>query len=147
MGLFSFIKGVGANILGKGKEAEKVKELLEKDLAGQITDLVVKFDNGLITLAGKCDSVATKEKTVLLAGNVKGVEQVNDDLLQTPVEEKTEETEFYTIKSGDTLSKIAKTFYGNANKYPVIFEANREVIKDANLIYPGQVIRIPKLPA
>ncbi len=53
--------------------------------------------------------------------------------------------EFYTIQKGDTLSKIAKTFYGNAMKYPVIFEANREVIKDANLIYPGQVIRIPKL--
>ena len=45
---------------------------------------------------------------------------------------------------GDNLSKIAKKFYGDANQYNKIFEANREVIKDPNLIYPGQKIRIPK---
>ena len=52
---------------------------------------------------------------------------------------------YYTIVKGDNLSKIAKKFYGDANKYKVIFDANREVIKDANLIYPGQKIRIPKI--
>lgn len=144
MGLFSFIKGVGASLLGKGKEDEKIKELLQTSLGASITDLTVQFKDGLVTLAGKCDSTATKEKAVLLAGNVKGVEKVNDDLLTAPVEAKKEETEFYTIKSGDSLSKIAKAYYGNAMKYPVIFEANREVIKNADLIYPGQVIRIPK---
>jgi len=54
-------------------------------------------------------------------------------------------TQYYLIKSGDTLSAIAKQFYGDANKYQAIFDANREVIKDANLIFPGQKIRIPKL--
>ena len=53
-------------------------------------------------------------------------------------------TQYYVIKSGDTLSAIAKQFYGDANQYPKIFDANREVIKDANLIFPGQKIRIPK---
>ena len=53
-------------------------------------------------------------------------------------------TQYYVIKSGDTLTAIAKQFYGDANLYPKIFEANREVIKDANLIFPGQKIRIPK---
>ena len=53
-------------------------------------------------------------------------------------------TQYYVIKSGDTLSAIAKKFYGDANQYPKIFEANREVIKDADLIFPGQKIRIPK---
>ena len=52
----------------------------------------------------------------------------------------------YTIQSGDTLSAIAKQFYGDANKYMVIFEANREILKDPNKIYPGQAIRIPPLP-
>ena len=51
----------------------------------------------------------------------------------------------YTIVSGDSLSKIAKRYYGDAMKYPLIFEANREVIKNPDLIYPGQQIRIPKL--
>ena len=53
-------------------------------------------------------------------------------------------TQYYVIKSGDTLSAIAKQFYGDANQYPKIFDSNREVIKDANLIFPGQKIRIPK---
>jgi len=49
----------------------------------------------------------------------------------------TTERGIYLIKAGDTLSAIAQQFYGDANKYPKIFEANREVIKDANLIFPG----------
>jgi nucleoid-associated protein YgaU len=53
-------------------------------------------------------------------------------------------TQYYFIKSGDTLSAIAQQFYGDANQYPKIFEANREVIKDADLIFPGQKIRIPE---
>ena len=56
----------------------------------------------------------------------------------------TGQSQTYVVVSGDSLSKIAKHFYGDANKYPKIFEANREVIKDANLIFPGQKIRIPK---
>lgn len=56
----------------------------------------------------------------------------------------TDPVEFYEIKQGDTLWAIAKNHYGDGNKYHQIFEANREVIKDADLIYPGQKIRIPK---
>ena len=81
------------------------------------------------------------EKAVLLAGNVQGVADVKIEGLQTPP--VTEKVEYYIIKKGDTLSAIAKQFYGKPNDYPRIFEANREVIKDANLIYPGQKIRIP----
>ncbi|MDG1915160.1 MAG: LysM peptidoglycan-binding domain-containing protein [Crocinitomix sp.] len=54
---------------------------------------------------------------------------------------------FIPLKNGDYLSKIAKTVYGNANKYPVIFEANKPMLKDANLIYAGQVLVIPSLEA
>mgnify|MGYP003702776023 CR=1 FL=1 len=143
MGVFDFLKDVGASILGRGNEDDKVKELIEKELGDRITDLAVTFDDGIVTLSGDCDSIATKEKAVLLAGNCKGVEKVNDDNLTAPPEE--EPTEFYTIQRGDSLSKIALRYYGNAMKYPVIFEANREVIKDPDLIYPGQTIRIPKL--
>lgn len=144
MGFFDFLKDVGANILGVGKEEKQIKEYLEKELGSGLTNLQVKFKDGVVTLTGSCDSLATKEKAVLLAGNIKGVARVDDQLSAPPAPPK-EQTEFYTIKKGDTLSKIAKTYYGNAMKYPVIFEANREVIKNPDLIYPGQVIRIPKL--
>lgn len=52
--------------------------------------------------------------------------------------------ETYTVVSGDSLSKIAKRFYGNANDWKRIFEANRDQIKDPDLIRPGQKLRIPK---
>lgn len=51
---------------------------------------------------------------------------------------------FYTVKSGDTLSRIAKEQYGSANEYDRIFEANRPMLKHPDKIYPGQVLRIPK---
>lgn len=143
MGVLDFLKDVGASILGiKGSEAKDIEKLLKQELGDRIADLKVDFDNGLVQLYGTCNSNATKEKAVLLAGNIKGVERVNDEHLTAPPTE--EQTEYYTIKSGDTLSKIAKQFYGDASKYQTIFEANREVIKDPNLIYPGQMLRIPR---
>jgi nucleoid-associated protein YgaU len=145
MGMFDFLANVGANILSRNNEADKVQELLQRELGGQIEDLSVTFDDGTVFLTGSCDSQATQEKAILLAGNVKGISQVNDDHLTFPAPEKSVQTEFYTIKSGDTLSKIAKTYYGDAMNDPEIFEANRQVIKNPDLIYPGQTIRIPKL--
>ena len=47
------------------------------------------------------------------------------------------------IQRGDTLSHIAKRYYGSANKWPRLFEANREVIEDPDKIFPGQKIRVP----
>jgi len=52
-------------------------------------------------------------------------------------------TQTYTVKPGDSLSKISKQFYGDANQYMKIFEANREQLKDPNLIQPGQQLKIP----
>jgi nucleoid-associated protein YgaU len=49
----------------------------------------------------------------------------------------------YTVQKGDTLSEIAKRYYGNAARWRVIYEANRDLIKDPDLIYPGQTFRIP----
>ena len=143
MGLFSFIKNIGMDLFKGGDEAEEVQEMLKKEFPNQITDLTVAFDDGTVTLAGSCDSCATREKAVLLAGNVKGVEKVNDESFTAPPAE--EETEFYVIQKGDSLSKIAKQYFGDAMKYPLIFEANREVIKNPDLIYPGQTVRIPKI--
>ncbi|MBS0200680.1 MAG: LysM peptidoglycan-binding domain-containing protein [Proteobacteria bacterium] len=52
-------------------------------------------------------------------------------------------TQTYTVQSGDTLSAIAKQFYGHANKYNVIFEANRDILDDPDKIKPGQILKIP----
>jgi nucleoid-associated protein YgaU len=54
-------------------------------------------------------------------------------------------TKTYEVKSGDSLSKIAKQEYGDAGKWPQIFEANKDILKDPNKIYPGQKLKIPPL--
>jgi nucleoid-associated protein YgaU len=134
---------VGAKLFGKGgNEAEEIAKLLNRDLAGKIQGLKVEFKEGTAMLTGACDSHATREKAVLLAGNIQGVTRVNDMLTSPPA---VEPTVFYTVKKGDSLSKIAKAHWGDANKWPKIFEANKEVIKNPDLIYPGQQLRIPKI--
>jgi nucleoid-associated protein YgaU len=64
-----------------------------------------------------------------------------DTTLQTTTEGSNERT--YTVKPGDTLSKISKQFLGDANKYMRIFEANRDKLKDPDKIQPGQELKIP----
>lgn len=61
-----------------------------------------------------------------------------DPSLPTPPRAQT-----YTVQAGDTLSKIAKQFYGNANAYMKIFDANKDQLKDPNVIKVGQVLKIP----
>jgi nucleoid-associated protein YgaU len=143
MGLFDFVRDIGKKIFGAEEDAaEKIKAEIEAANPG-VSNLDVQYEpqSGTVTLSGDAESAAAMQKAVLLAGNVEGVSQVEVAGLQHPPEQ--ERVEYYVIEKGDTLSKIAKQFYGDANKYPRIFEANREVIKDANLIFPGQKIRIP----
>ena len=141
MGLFDFVKEIGHKLFNRDAEAaEKIKQHIEATNPG-ITGLEVTFSNGVVSLSGQAASSEAMEKAVLLAGNVQGVSDVKIDGLQTPP--VTEKVEYYIIKKGDTLSAIAKQFYGKANDYPKIFEANREVILDPDKIFPGQKIRIP----
>ena len=160
MGIFSFIKNAGAKVFGIGKtEAEEAAEALEakrkaeataaahmeqtvKDLQLEVENLEIHIEGDNARVRGAAYDQATKEKVVLVVGNSNGIATVND---QMTVEHVEPEAQFHTVVSGDTLGKIAKNFYGNAMKYPVIFEANKPMLKDPDLIYPGQVLRIPAL--
>ncbi|WP_339893338.1 peptidoglycan-binding protein LysM [uncultured Algibacter sp.] len=164
MGLFSFIKNAGAKVFGIGKtDAEEAKEAaaeaaarklkqqeaaarkLEEtitDLQLQVEGLNVFIDDDAATISGLALNQATREKVVLVVGNSKGIATV-DDQMTVEIEEPV--AQFHTVKSGDTLGKIAKTYYGNAMKYPVIFEANKPMLTHPDKIYPGQVLRIPTL--
>ena len=153
MGLLDFLKDTGKDLFGgkEGNEAEEVKKEIERALGSNVSNLGVRYDNGRVTLQGEAKSQAAKEKAALIAGNVKGVSNVNDDGLRVAGQQAgtaqtagaATQSNYYTIKSGDTLSKIAQEHYGDANAYNKIFEANREVIGDPDKIYPGQQIRIP----
>ena len=113
-----------------------------RELNIEVSDLNIGLEDDHVRVAGKCTSQADREKVILALGNVEGIASVEDELeVETPEPEAT----FYEVQSGDSLSKIAKAHYGDAMKYMMIFEANQPMLKDPNLIYPGQVLRIPPM--
>lgn len=156
MGIISFFKEAGEKLFGIHHEATPAAPApaeVEQAAAQAITDyiaaqglsadgLAVAFDSAsaTATVSGIAADQATKEKIVLCCGNVKGVAAVSDLLT---VQQPADESRWYTVVRGDTLSKIAKDHYGNANEYPKIFEANRPMLGHPDKIYPGQLLRIP----
>ena len=141
MGLLSFTKNIGNKLFDNVAEAsEKITSYIKGDNPG-VSNLEVKVEDDVVTLFGEAESAEAMEKAVLMAGNVKGVSEVNSDAITAPA--ATEKVEYYEIVSGDTLSAVAKKYYGKSSAYMRIFEANREVIKDPNKIYVGQKLRIP----
>lgn len=111
------------------------------DLGLECEDLDISYDDGKAYVSGLAPSSEMREKIILAVGNAEGVNQVEDDI---EVEAPAPDAVFHTVQSGDTLSAIAKAVYGDANRYPEIFEANKPMLTDPNLIYPGQVLRCPK---
>jgi nucleoid-associated protein YgaU len=129
----------------------------------------VSVKGEIATLSGAAPSQEALEKMVLCAGNQKGIASVDCQLQvaeaeAAPAAAATAQPQaaasggaepaagtasagaastFYTVQPGDTLGKIAQAHYGAANKYNVIFEANRPMLKDPDRIYPGQTLRIP----
>jgi len=165
MGLLSFVKSAGERVFGKSddtkakeaameaaarKQAEDLRRLkmakaLEKHVAAmglEIEDAAFSIAGGTATIRGKVDTQELSEKIALTVGNVAGVEAVDNQL---EVINPEPEAVFYTVVSGDNLSKIAKQHYGKSNKYPVIFEANKPMLEHPDKIYPGQVLRIPAI--
>ncbi|MDD3643626.1 MAG: peptidoglycan-binding protein LysM [Candidatus Krumholzibacteria bacterium] len=146
MGLFDFLKQAGKDLGAQetANEREKAAALQRQiEILGlKVEGLTVEFDDGVATVRGSTPTQEEKEKIVLTLGNIQGVSQVDDRLT---VGKPEAEAVFYTVQPGDSLSKIAKRHYGNAMKYPAIFEANRPMLTDPDKIYPGQVLRIPPL--
>lgn len=153
MGLFSFIKNAGAKVFGIGKTTEEEAKIEAVENAAKLSNAVtalglnvenlnIQIDGDTATVYGEAENQATREKVVLVVGNTDGIAGV-DDQMTTAIQEP--EAQFHTVVSGDSLSKIAKVYYGNPMKYPEIFEANKPMLTHPDKIYPGQVLRIPVL--
>ncbi len=164
MGLLSFIKGAGEKLFGRGEAkaaqdavvatptpenvaalSKAAGDAIETYITGMnlnVDSLDISFDapTATVTVAGVAPDQATKEKVLLCCGNVANVAAVNDMMT---VAESSPESQWYTVVSGDNLSKISKQFYGTPNKYPQIFEANKPMLTHPDKIYPGQLLRIP----
>ncbi len=164
MGLFDFAKNFGKNIFGDDDDTEvasqKLQAHIEEDNPG-VSGLQVSVEDGVASITGEAESSSAYEKAVLMAGNALGVETVeageltlaeqtidptSEDMLDDDsdqVIQKAPDVTYYEIQKGDSLWKIADKFYGDGTKHTKIFADNREVIKDPDLIFPGQKIRIP----
>ncbi len=167
MGLLDFVKDAGEKLFGRGKAeaamaevkadpANDAKIAAANDAAADAimgyikaqnlnaTGLTVAFDGATstVTVYGVAPDQATKEKISLASGNVAGVAKVNNMM---SVDQSAPEAKYYTVVAGDTLSKISKAQYGDANKYMTIFEANKPMLSHPDKIYPGQVLRVPPL--
>lgn len=152
--MFDFARDAGAalrNALGGGKD-----DVSAQELAQSLQQHGVTIENGQVSVKGDTVSITgfassqeEKEKAILILGNTKGVAHVEDRIQVRAAQPGQAQmtaaaSRFYQVKSGDTLSKIAKEVYGDANAYNQIFEANRPMLSDPDKIYPGQMLRIPQ---
>ena len=162
MSIISFFKEAGEKLFGKqaqaasapaaqadpaamdaaNREAATAIEKYINSMGLTVTGLTVTYDGAKATakVYGIAKDQATKEKVILSAGNIHGVAAVDDNMT---VDLSQPESQFYTVVKGDTLSKIAKEFYADANAYQKIFEANKPMLTHPDKIYPGQNLRIP----
>jgi nucleoid-associated protein YgaU len=150
MGLIDFVMGAGEKLFGaKGESDQERSAKLENHvrmMGLSVEMLKIDVSGDQAKVRGKVASQADREKIVLAVGNTNGISKVDDRLEVAAKEQKKEsEAKYYTVVKGDSLSKIAKAQYGDAMKYPTIFEANKPMLKDPDKIYPGQVLRIPSL--
>jgi nucleoid-associated protein YgaU len=164
MGLFSFLKDAGKKIFGSKEEIKKDNPVADEQVISQTQMQAIRnyvaglglsisnFDvqlsgDGELTLSGECASKADYEKVALTAGNIYGIQTVQNNMtVASAAPEAAPEPDalLHTVEKGDSLWKIAEKYYGNGSKYPTIFEANQPMIKDPDEIYPGQVLRVPQ---
>lgn len=160
MGLLSFIADAGEKLLGTATAAPPhtasganvadlnsaagaaiAKYVASQNLSAQNLNITYDGASKTVRVTGIAPDQATKEKIVLCCGNVHSVAKVDDQL--TVAQSAAPASTFYEVKAGDSLSKIAKSVYGDASAYMKIFEANKPMLADPNKIYPGQQLRIP----
>lgn len=147
MGIFDFVKSVGKK-LGFGDEetppsAEDLKKELDSHDLGT-KDIVVELKGDTAVIKGAVADQSVFEKAIVALGNTLGISKVEATDVKVG-DAAPDDVTLHEVKKGDNLWKIAKKNYGNGSKYPVIFEANKPMLSDPDKIYPGQMLRIPKL--
>ncbi len=120
---------------------EKYADLKTAATEAGITDLQMAEQGGKLQITGTASHELGKNE---LWNAIKKHSGWENDIAVNIKVTNTDIHGIYTVKSGDTLSKIAKYIYGEANAYPRIFEANKDVLKDPDKIQVGQKLKLPK---
>ena len=167
MGLFDSIK----NAIGGGKaepDTTVAPSQLLREAGIDPAGLKFGFGTGTISVSGTIKDETDRQKILDTLSSIKSISSVEDNMVvevapAAPVEPappapdpasdvsetvespEEDETRTYTVKSGDSLWKIAEAMYGNGSKYMKIFEANSDLLENPDKIFPGQELKIPKL--
>lgn len=152
MGIFSFIKDAGSKLFGANEAeaaADKAAQITAELARYNVEGVTVTVNDDAVVLTGQVAELKDIKKAIIIAGNIDGIASVSNEVTIAPQPIVIEaEKAFYTVKSGDTLSKISGEVYGgDVMKYEIIFEANRPMLEHPDKIYPGQVLIIPELEA
>jgi nucleoid-associated protein YgaU len=145
MALFDFFKrDKGKDVFPQDADAQAKAEAIRKEIkrAGISDDLDVEVQGSTVRVRGTVPDAETRQKLMMIVGNIKGVDSVEDN--SPAAQQQAQQPRVHEVQSGETLSAIAKKYYGEANAYNRIFEANRPMLDDPDEIYPGQVLLIPE---
>jgi LysM repeat protein len=135
------------------KVNDAVSVINKSDLG--VTGLKAKVEGKVVTLEGQAANIDAKGRAMLEFNKmVKTENTINKILVQGaaapstlpgPGGQAAGEFQIYEVKPGDTLGALAQRLYGKASLYPKIFEANRDILTNPDLIKVGQKLKIPKL--
>lgn len=136
---------------------QKVKDavdIINKSGIG-VQDLKARIEGKVVTLEGLAESLEAKGRVMLEFNKMVATENTINRIqvksapaappASAPVRPPAADFEIYEVKAGDTLGAIAQRFYGKASLYPRIFEANRDILNNPDLIKVGQKLKIPRL--
>jgi len=166
MGLFDSIKSAFGTKAEEEDTTVSPSQML-RDAGIDPSGLKFGFGAGSITVSGAIADEADRQKILDVLATAPGISTVQDDMTvaesapaepeapaeapevdDAPATDPTPESESgvktYTVQSGDTLWKISQEVYGDGSRYKKIFEANTDILKDPDHIYPGQELKIPE---
>ena len=162
MGIFDSIK----NALGKSDSEPEADVTVApsqmlRNAGLDSSSLKFGFGANSITVSGEISDESDRQKILDVLSDAPGISTIQDDMtvaaptaVEKPADPEAADPEAapaedgaraYTVKSGDTLWKIAEQMYGNGSQYMKIFEANSGTLENPDQIFPGQELKIPKL--
>jgi nucleoid-associated protein YgaU len=147
VGLFRFDRGsLGAQgsqqpagSADDGPSVDRVRKAI-KDANVKIVDLEIEVLGGVARIEGKVRRGDDAEIAILVTGNLAGVSAVDDQL---DIEERGRPSRFHTVRPGEDVLTIADQFYGSPRHASAILQANRSILRTADDVRPGIVLRIP----
>ena len=122
---------------------DKYQPVLDLGEKLEVKDGKVSVEDGTLKVKG---TVKTQYEKDILWDKIKEIGgEKPSDILANIIVDDTSVYHRHEVQSGESLSKIAKHYYGDPMKYPKIFDANRNILDNPDLIHPGQVLVIPNL--